>query len=88
MEEKRLWLGVLIQAMKDLGGHGIAAHASRREQIRRVAWAWFCSDDEEAGSFQWICAGLGLSPTYLRARLFRMMSRPSEHRLRITAAKL
>jgi hypothetical protein len=51
---------VLRVALRDLGAGA---------KSRKVAAAWFASEDEDAFSFRWICACLELDPEALRKRL-------------------
>ena len=50
---QRLWHAVLKQAIKD----------ARWDVTART---WFCSNNQETGSFLWICSLLGISPESLR----------------------
>lgn len=78
--EKNLWLNVLIQAVYDYAdGNGAAPWVERFKADR--AWEWIASDDQELGSFCWICDSLDLDAATIRRRLKRYQER-SEHRRR------
>ena len=53
---ERLWHAVLKQAIKD----------ARWDVTART---WFCSKDQETGSFLWICTLLDLNPESIRRLL-------------------
>ena len=55
---KRLWHAVLKQAIKD----------ARWDVTART---WFCSNNQETGSFLWICTLLDLSPGPIRRLIAR-----------------
>jgi hypothetical protein len=86
--ERRLMLGVLIDAIRTLHAHrGSTAHW----RARRAWWrerAWFQSEDRSAlFSFQNICDALGFDAEYIKRYVLRPspMARPA--RLRQHAAK-
>ena len=66
---KRLWLAVLVQALKDArcGIEHRMGHA--RDVISENARAWFASQDPGIGSFHWICTILEIEPEYARTHL-------------------
>jgi len=51
-----LWQAVLEQAIRD-------------DRWDVTARAWFCSKDQETGSFVWICTVLDLSPEFIQRLL-------------------
>jgi len=57
---KDLWLAVLEQAVKDARG------TRTYHSIMREAREWFRSENEDPGSFLWICQLLGLDPEAVR----------------------
>jgi hypothetical protein len=57
---KDLWLAVLEQAVKDARG------SRRHHSIVREAREWFRSEDEDPGSFLWVCRILRLDPDVVR----------------------
>jgi hypothetical protein len=54
--ERDLWASVLDQAVNDLN--------DTIERPRAIAWFW--SDNDYEGSFQWICMILDLEPVKVR----------------------
>ncbi len=64
MEEKALWLGVLIQATADIAGSN--------QGPSRNARAWFESMSTDSGSYRSVCATLGLDPRYYRSRVLKI----------------
>ena len=57
---KDLWLAVLEQAVKDARG------TRRYYSIVEEAREWFRSEDENPGSFLWVCRILFLDPAAIR----------------------
>jgi hypothetical protein len=41
----------------------------RIQELRAETEAWFASDDDTPGSFNWVCAALGLEPDSVRRKL-------------------
>jgi hypothetical protein len=62
---KDLWLAVLEQAVKDARG------TRRYHSIVEEARDWFRSEDEDPGSFLWVCRILFLDPEAVRAAVER-----------------
>ena len=60
---RRLWAAVLEQAIKDARG-GRTYHI-----ITEEARTWFRSQNEDVGSFIWICRTLDLDPSYVRGKV-------------------
>jgi hypothetical protein len=61
MSEKRLWFGVLFQAIQDLAdGDQSDAHF------------WIFSPEISPGSFHWVCNSLGLDSMTIRDRLSKL----------------
>ena len=56
---KRLWFSVFKTAIEDYRG----VHGSI---LREDARAWLTSDDEDVGSFNWICSVLNVEPFFVR----------------------
>lgn len=71
MEERDLWLAVLLRAVMDFTG---ARDVSKRERqvLQRAARLWFTSYSDHLGSFVWVCGELNLPPGRLRARILTM----------------
>jgi hypothetical protein len=69
MDERRLWAAVLIQAIKDLTGHGRVYKQPERAQVQYFARLWFADDNREVGSFLWICDQLEVEPSWIRRRM-------------------
>lgn len=66
--DERLWLGVMITALRDLAGLAMGTHPPHgKANARADAAAWFESDSREEQSFFWVCAVLGLDPNTVRA---------------------
>ena len=62
---KDLWLAVLEQAVKDARG------TRRYHRIVKEAREWFRSEDEDPGSFLWVCRILCLDPEAVRGAVER-----------------
>jgi hypothetical protein len=65
--EVDLWRAVLEQSLKDLNGDKCGAHLG--QNVAREARDWFSSDDEDAGSFHFVCGVLNLNPEAVRDAL-------------------
>jgi hypothetical protein len=62
---RNLWLAVLEQAVKDARG------ARRYHSIVKEAREWFKNEDEDPGSFLWVCRILRLDPEAVRGAVER-----------------
>lgn len=65
MPEFKLWYAVLNRAIVDLKVSKCGAD-NRIETTRQEAVRWFKSDENEVGSFLWICDILDLCPNLTR----------------------
>ena len=87
MDEKRLWLGVLLQAIKDVAGYDLCVKPEQRALIEHKARAWFYSRSSDAGSFTRTCDVLGLEADHLRRRIFSLIAWPDWTEKRRTATR-
>lgn len=69
MDERRLWAGVLIQAVKDLAGYSLGLNKRERAGVQYHARVWFTSDNRDVGSFLWVCDQLEVEPSWIRRRM-------------------
>ena len=74
MDERGLWAGVLIQAIKDLAGYGRVYKQRERVRVQYHARVWFTSDSRDVGSFRWICDELELEPSWIRRKMFALIN--------------
>ena len=74
MDERRLWAGVLIQAVKDLAGYIVVPNKRERARVQYFARLWFASDNRHVGSFLWICDELELEPSWIRRKMFALIN--------------
>jgi hypothetical protein len=74
MDERGLWAGVLIQAVKDLAGYGRVYKQRERARVQYHARLWFTSDNRDVGSFLWICDELELEPSWIRRKMFALIN--------------
>ena len=74
MDERGLWAGVLIQAVKDLAGYGRVYKQRERARVQYFARLWFADDNREVGSFLWICDELELEPSWIRRKMFALIN--------------
>ena len=63
---QQLWSAVLHRSLQDLDPRKLYASPANTGAL---AAQWFQSDDEQPGSFLWICLHLGLDPATIRSRL-------------------
>ena len=59
--EITLWAACLKQAVDDLH--------HRDDGIKAKAVAWFATDDDDPGTFQWICSVLEIDAVRIRQRI-------------------
>jgi hypothetical protein len=72
VNEKALWLGVLIQTTADLVGISLPTN-KRRENIHvRGARERFEGDGDEIGGFVWVCQILGVDADSYRRRMYKI----------------
>lgn len=57
---RRLWAAVLKQAIEDAQNHKVA------DIVKDEAMGWIRSENQNVGSFEWICSTLDLEPDLLR----------------------
>lgn len=69
LEEKILWLNVLLQAMLDMAGVDPCATPARIPLLKRSARGWIESARTDPGSFLWICNSLDIDIEFARAAL-------------------
>jgi uncharacterized lipoprotein YmbA len=53
-ESRKLWAAVLDQAIKDA--------LSGNLYLKKEARDWFCSKNQDIGSFLWVCSTLDINP--------------------------
>ena len=62
---QRLWAAVLEQAIKDVRSD-LRVHKGKVKSIfNESAWSWFYSENQDVGSFHWICNMLSLDPNFV-----------------------
>jgi hypothetical protein len=69
VDERRLWAGVLVQAIRDCVGYIAAPNKRERARVQYFARLWFADDNREVGSFLWVCDQLELEPSWIRRRM-------------------
>ena len=74
MDERRLWAGVLIQAIRDLAGYIVVPNQRERARVQYFARLWFASDNRDVGSFLWVCDELELEPSWIRRRMAALIN--------------
>ena len=77
---QQLWSAVLHRSLQDLDPRKLYASPANTGAL---AAQWFQSDDEQPGSFLWICLNLGLDPATIRERLPQEKIRASRSRSRV-----
>jgi hypothetical protein len=66
LNERALWLAVLIQTTADFVG-------IKRENVhRRAAREWFQGNGDEVGGFVWTCQMLGIDEASYRRRMYKI----------------
>jgi len=68
---KRLWAAVLKQAVRDARQRASKGDVSR-QMMTASARAWFESENQDIGSFLWVCAALDVEPRYVKRFLDRI----------------
>ena len=72
VNEKALWLAVLIRTTAHLVGINLPTN-KRRENIHvRSALEWFDDDGDEIGGFVWVCQILGVDADSCRRRMYKI----------------
>ena len=66
INERRIWLAVLVRAVFDLAGLDPRLEKSRIPLLQRSARGWLHSSRTDLGSFFWICNSLDLDPGFVR----------------------
>ena len=79
MQEKNLWVAVLLRAILDV--HGISVgNPRRRKWIIRTARSWLkIESSQDLGSFSFVCGVLNFDPPTVRRRILKQ--RPKEIKL-------
>ena len=78
VNEKALWLAVLIQTTADLVGINLPTN-KRRENIHvRSAREWFEGAGDEIGGFVWVCQILGIDAESYRRRMYKIAQETPE----------
>ncbi len=65
LQVRKLALGILLQAFRDVAA---PRESSKEDWLawRKDAMEWFCADDLDPGSLNWVCEILGVNPCGLR----------------------
>lgn len=71
MEERALWIGVLVRALFDLAGIDGVCERAKIALLQSSALAWIESTRSDLGSFRWICNSLNLEPSAVRRAIFK-----------------
>ncbi len=78
--ERMLWVNVLWVAIKDVARDDVSMvrDCNRREvsRNRENAKEWFLSQEDEEGSFRWVCLILGLDPDWVHRWVSGFMKSP------------
>jgi hypothetical protein len=74
MDERGLWAGVLIQAIKDCAGYSLGLNKRERAGVQYHARVWFTSDNRNIGSFLWVCDQLEVEPSWIRRKMFALIN--------------
>jgi len=74
VDERRLWAGVLIQAIRDLAGYIVVPNKRERARLQYHARVWFTSDNRDVGSFLWVCDQIELEPPWIRRKKFALIN--------------
>jgi hypothetical protein len=78
--EIKLWISVLLRAIRDCRGEVFPCSRHERHYAQRRAQAWILSTSEAEGSFLWICRHLDMDrPTIVRMQTVSATSIPKEH---------
>jgi hypothetical protein len=80
--ELRLWLNVLLLAVRDLLDPSRHPKAAERRLYARL---WFVERRTNVGSYHWICHQLGIEPDWLMRRLLTLGERKQGKRQRLVA---
>jgi hypothetical protein len=79
ISERRLWVAVLEQAIIDLSGPN-GVRGGERRRLRTFSRLWFTSDNDQPGSFLWVCESLQLDPSWVRNQLAAVIKAASVSR--------
>ncbi len=63
LPETELWMGVVLQAIDDLGRRTSLTPRSAQDSARE----WFASETDAVGSFVWTCHLIDLDPSFIRS---------------------
>ena len=82
MEEacKQLWAAVLKQAIKDAQRELSANMFNFKKMSRQSALRWFLNEDQEVGSFLWVCSLTRIEPESVLTLLTRKVKRARSSR--------
>ena len=65
LPEAELWTQVILQAINDLDGGKSSIPGSAQDSAR----AWFASESDAVGSFNWTCHIINVDPNFIRSRI-------------------